>query len=228
MRMQSLPPLVPPLVQVAVLAACGGDPKNPAATTSVNHAPEVRSLLVEPPVIELGGTAMVMTMVADADGDPLACIYEAAHGTLTVRDPSTSCSGATYRNDGQPASSDLIRVTVTDRNNASASASAAVAILRPSPSPRPSPAPAPSPTAVPANPTPTPSAGTPPPSATATPSATPTATPCSGMGCAEPTPTPCSAVTCLPTPTPTPCSGGGCLATNIAPGGGRSVHGEHQ
>src|SRR5262245_32263219 len=104
MRRQYLPPAVPPLVQIAALAACGGDPKNPAETTAVNRPPEVRSLLVEPPMIELGGTAMVLTMVTDEDGGPLVCIYEAAHGSLTVADPSTSCSGATYRNDGQSAS----------------------------------------------------------------------------------------------------------------------------
>jgi hypothetical protein len=201
MRVQSLPQVVPPLVQVACLAACGGDPKNPAETTAINHAPEVRSVEVQPPVVELGGKAMVLTMVADADGGPLACIYEAAHGTLTVAEPSTSCGGATYRNDGQPATSDLIRVTVTDQNNASASATVGVSILRPSPTPHPSPAPVPPPTA---EPTPVPTE--PPPAATPTLTPTPCVNDVPGCSGVNPTPTPVATATPCPSGVPG-CSG---------------------
>jgi hypothetical protein len=121
---------------------------------------------------------MVMTMVTDADGDPLACVYEAAHGTLTVQDPSTSCNGATYRNDGQPASSDQIRVTATDRNNVSASAVAGIAILGASAQPTPTPRPTPPSTMPPAPPPPGPEPSPEPsPSASPSPSPSPSPTP---------------------------------------------------
>lgn len=177
MRLHTVRAAVPTLLPVAALYACGGNPRNPAGARAVNHTPEVRSLLVDPPVIHRGGVAMVMTMVTDADGDPLTCIFEAAHGTLTVHDAAATCNGATYRNDGQSASSDQIRVTATDRNNVSASAVAGIAILGSSAQPTPTPRPAP-PSTMPPSPDPRPTPE-PAPSATPvpTPSPSPTATP---------------------------------------------------
>jgi hypothetical protein len=115
------------LVRLAVVAllasACGADgPLGPAS----NRAPQVRSVTITPPVVPVGGTAVVVVDAVDPDGDALLYHYEALAGTITA-DPADA-SRANYKNNGAARPGDRIIVTVLDPSTAVTRAEAVVSL----------------------------------------------------------------------------------------------------
>ena len=110
------------LVVAALLAsACGADgPLGPAS----NRAPQVRSVTLAPPIVPVGGTAVVTVDAVDPDGDVLLYHYEARGGTITS--DTQNPARALYKNDGVLRTGDKIVVTVLDPSTAATTAEALV------------------------------------------------------------------------------------------------------
>jgi hypothetical protein len=150
-----------------LMSACGGSGSDPVGPAS-NAAPVISGIVVTPSTVAPGGQAAVVLKASDPDGDVLTCHFSADHGIVTIGDSSHSCSSATYENNRDGASSDMIHGTVTDSVNNSASTVAGITIAgspttSPTPTPRPTPTPTPGPSPTP-KPSPTPAPTPPPPS----------------------------------------------------------------
>jgi hypothetical protein len=94
---------------------------------SRNRAPEIRSVIITPRVVPIGGTAAIQVDAIDPDGDRVFYRYSAEAGTVSIADPANP-SQAVYTQSGVQRPSDEITVVVTDTRNASISAVQTVAL----------------------------------------------------------------------------------------------------
>src|SRR5690348_8905109 len=93
-----------------LLVYCGRDePGGIPVSSQQNQPPVIRSIVVDPPSIAIGGTAKVTVDAADPDGEALQMSWTSASGSSIAGDRE-----ATYTHDGSSITSDTITATVVD------------------------------------------------------------------------------------------------------------------
>ena len=104
------------------LASCGPlvDTTGPSAA---NRAPVIRGVAVDPAVLTIGGSAVIVVDAVDPDGERVFYRFAAHAGVVTVPDPGQP-GRALYLHGGGSTPSDRVQVTVVDTRNAAAIAHA--------------------------------------------------------------------------------------------------------